>query len=452
MRLTLILIPCLLVLAVVAPVAGATSIAYVDNGEVWLSSMDGTQKVRLATPVVNSEGNTEKWLAVAASDGGRIVAARNVPGRIARFSWFKVWEPDGSSTVEGSLSAPSGWLTYVYPLSFDITADGAHMVYGYSNTGSCCPTTFAQGTYVRPVSNAALDPIDISGYEEPTLFGSRVIAHSGSTVSAQSAATTYGTDFTPWLDTSGTGLEQRRADVAATGQMAALEVEQWSGGSQTIGKIAMLTIQGVDQAPTFPAAVDCFLPASGVAKEVSLSQDGKLVAWNDSRGLVVAGTPTSNADPCVLTSAPVVISPTASQGSIGGANMSAFLPKPPPGTPGPGPGPGTPTNPAAPLATLPAKLTTKALGAKGGLTVKVKVARAGKVTLSATVPAARMARKGKPVVIATGSAIAARAGIVKVKLRLTAPARKRLKRLKGARMTLRTTQGGRSTTRSVILR
>ena len=170
-----------------APAAGAASIAYVDGGEVWLSSLDGTQKARLATPVVNSAGKTEKWLAVAASDNGRIVAARNEPGKIARFSWFKVWEPNGTSTVEGPLGAPSGWAVYVYPLGFDVTADGSHMVYGYSNSGSCCPISFAQGTYVRPVSNSVLDPINISGQEEPTLFGSRVIAHAGTTANVQVA-------------------------------------------------------------------------------------------------------------------------------------------------------------------------------------------------------------------------------------------------------------------------
>ena len=99
----------ILFLLTMAPAAGAASIAYVDGGEVWLSSLDGSQKVRLATPVVNGAGETEKWLAVAASDGGRIVAARNVPGRISGFSWFKVWEPNGTSTVEGPLGAPSGW-------------------------------------------------------------------------------------------------------------------------------------------------------------------------------------------------------------------------------------------------------------------------------------------------------------------------------------------------------
>ena len=135
MRIALVL----LALLPLPAAANAASVAYVDNGEVWLSSLDGTQKVRLATPVVNGEGDTEKWLAVAQSDSGRIVAARNKPGRIANFSWFKVWEPNGSSTVEGPLNAPTGWTSYAYPLSFDITANGTHMVYGYSNTTGSAP-------------------------------------------------------------------------------------------------------------------------------------------------------------------------------------------------------------------------------------------------------------------------------------------------------------------------
>lgn len=448
MRAALLLIALLLVLA--AP-AGAASIAYIDNGEVWLSSLDGTQKARLAQPVVNSAGKTEKWLAVAASDGGRIVAARIEPGKISRLSWFKVWEPDGTSTIEGPLTAPSGWTSYVYPLGFDLTADGAHMVYGYSNSGLCCPIPFAQGTYVRPVTSSPLDPINLPGQEDPTLFGSRVIAHAGGTVNVQAPATTYGTDFAPWLDTSGTGLEQRRTDVAANGRLAALELEQWDGGTQTIGKIALLAIQGVDQSPTFPAAVDCFVPAAGVAKNVSLSPDATRVAWTDDRGLVVAGAPSTDADPCVLTAPPVVISPTATEGAIGGANVSAFLPVPPPGGPPGTPStPATPGAPAAPRLTLPARVTTRAL--RKGLTLKVQVAAAGKVKIAATVPAARMGRKGKPVVIATGAANAPGAGTVKVRLRLSAAARKRLRRLKGARMTLRTTQGDSSTTKQVRLR
>jgi hypothetical protein len=444
----------LLVLALTPTAASAASIAYVDNGEVWLSSLDGTQKVRLATHVVNSEGKTEKWLDVAASDGGRIVAARNEPGKISRFSWFKVWEPNGTSAVEGPLNAPAGWSTYVYPLGFDITADGKHMVYGFSNSSSCCPITFAQGYYARPVTNSVLDPITISGEEDPTLFGNRVIAHAGATIDVQAAAAApYGSDFMPWLDTSGTGLELRRTDIAANGQLAALELEQWNGGSQTIGKIAVLSIQGVDQTPTFPAAVDCFVPATGVATEVSLSADATRVAWTDGQGLRVAGTPTTSADPCALSSPPVVISPTGRHGAIGGANVSAFLPKAPGGGSPPGQPPGSPTTRRTrPVVTVPRKVTAKALAGRKGVAIKVRVARAGKVKISATVPAAVVARTRKPVVVATGSALARRAGTVTVRLRLTAAARKKPRRLKGARMTLRVSHGGLTTTKRVRVR
>jgi hypothetical protein len=314
--------------------------------------------------------------------------------------------------------------------------------------------TFAQGTYVRPVTNSPLDPIVISGQEEPTLYGSRVIAHAGSTLNVQTtSATPYGADFAPWLDVSGTGLELRRTDVAANGQLAALELEQWSGGSRTTGKIAVIAIQGVDQPPTF--TVDCFLPASGVATEASLSPDATRVAWTDGEGLKVAGTPTTAADPCALTSPPVVISPTASQGAIGGTDMAAFLPKPPtvPPTAGPPPAGGPPSTGGAALrATVPARVTTKALAGAKGVPIKVKVARAGKVKISGTVPARILGRTGRPVVVANGSVTANRAGTVTVRVRLTAAARKQRKRLKGARMMLRVSQGGLSTTRRVTLR
>ena len=181
----------LLMLLLVPAGAHAASVAYVDNGEVWLASLDGTQKVRLAAPVVNGDGDTEKWLAVAQADNGRIVAARNKPGRISRFTWFKAWEPDGTSTVEGPLNAINGWLIYAYPLSLDVTADGKHMVYGYSNSGACCPIQFARGTYVRPVTNSPLDPISLSGPEWPTLFGSRVVAAEGAIISVQDPGSPY---------------------------------------------------------------------------------------------------------------------------------------------------------------------------------------------------------------------------------------------------------------------
>ena len=285
----------ILFLLTMAPAAGAASIAYVDGGEVWLSSLDGAQKVRLATHVVNSSGETEKWLAVAASDSGRIVAARNFPGQDLALLVVQGVGAERHVDRRGAAQRAQrlGHRTSIRSASTS-PRTAVHMVYGYSNSSSCCPISFAQGTYVRPVTNSSLDPINVSGQEHPTLFGNRMIAHSGDDRErAGRSGPTYGTTFTPWIDVSGTGLELRRTDVAANGQLAALELEQWDGGGQTIGKIAVLATQGVDQAPTFPAAVDCFLPTTGVAKDVSLSLDATRIAWTDDGGLKVAGTPTT---------------------------------------------------------------------------------------------------------------------------------------------------------------
>jgi hypothetical protein len=161
-------------------------------------------------------------------------------------------------------------------------------------------------------------------------------------------------------------------------------------------------------------------------------------------------------------SAPVVLSPTGTHPSIGGADVAAFLPKPPatpppsPVVPGPGPGPG-PAQPggAAPLApvlTLPKKVTAKALATRRGVAVKVKVSAPGRVSIRGTVPARRLGRRGKPVLVATGKRVARAAGTVTIRLRLTTVGRKRVRRLKGARLTLRIVQGSRSAKKVVRLR
>jgi hypothetical protein len=55
-------------------------------------------------------------------------------------------------------------------------------------------------------------------------------------------------------------------------------------------------------------------------------------------------------------------------------------------------------------------------------------------------------------VVAKGSTTAKRAGTVTVRLRLTPAARRKRARLRGARMTLRVTQGRLSTTKRIRLR
>src|SRR4051794_7194918 len=454
-------------------VASASSVAYIDNGEVWLSSLDGAQKVRLAKPIVNADGDTETWLDVAHSDSGRIVGVRNKPGRMSWFSSFKVWEPDGSSTVEGPLNAPPGWAAYAYPHGFDITADGSTLAYGYLNSSSCCPIAEGHGTYVRPATNSGVAPTALAMPTHPSLLGNRIVAvenkDNPTIVQVQNAdAGNPGNDaFTGWLDTNGVGLDVNHADFAANGQLAALEFATYSGETQTVGKVNLISTQGVDAAPTFPAAVDCFVAAAGVAVDASLSQDAAKIAWKDGDGLKVAGTPTTSSDPCVMSSAPVLVSATGEHPAIGGADVTKFLPPPkstdppvtptPPVEPGPRPEPpptptGSDAKPTRPVLTLPAKLSAKALASTHGVAVKVRVSGPGKIAITGSVPAKRLGRRGKPAVAATGRATARAAGITIVRLRFNAAARKRARSLKGARLSLRVVHDGRSSTKSIRLR
>jgi hypothetical protein len=199
-------------------------------------------------------------------------------------------------------------------------------------------------------------------------------------------------------------------------------------------------------------AVDCFLPAVGRATGVSISQDATRIAWKDDQGVKVAGAPTTAADPCVFSSPPVIISATGSHPSIGGADIAGFLPAPTPPPPPATPPPAA-ANPQSLSVKLPAKLVAADLARAKGIQFTVLVPGAGRVTCTATVPASRVGRKGsKPVVVGGCAASAAKAGALTLRLRLNAVGRRAVKRLRGARLTLKITRGTKTITRVTTLR
>ena len=454
-RITIAVGAALVVIAAAPGAAGAASIAYIDGGDVWLSSLDGQQKVRLATPVVNAGGETEQWLAVAASDGGRIVAVRNVPGRSPLLSMFKVWEPNGTSTVEGPLDAPGGWAQYRYPLGFDVTADGANMVYGYLNTSSCCPETDALGTYVRPVTNSSPAAIAVIGQAHPTLFGNRMVAHTDEIVNVQgTSAPPYGGDFTSWIDDSLLGLDLRRTDIAANGQLAAFELEHWDGGTQDDRQDRRAGDPGRRSVAHGPRRRG-LLDADGRGRHRCVAVTGRHADRLDRRRRPQGGGHADHphgpvrADLAARRDLPDGLAGRDrrdGRGRVPAHVRSAADRRPTVRRP-------TVRRPAwvAMVATVPRKVTAKALAGRKGVPIKVKVARAGKVKVAGSV-AAKVLRSSRSIVVARGSTTAKRAGTVTVRLRLTTAARKKWRRLKGARMTLRVTQGSRTVTKSFKLR
>ncbi len=431
-----------------APAAQAGSIAYVDQNEVWVSSFDGTQKARLSA----GEGD---WRQVTTADNGSVLGVRLEAGKVSQLSTIRLWGSDGQTISEGPLpfnTLVGSWSSYVAPLGLDLSADGVFLAYGYSGYRSAPLSWFSGHNVVNSDVKTNITPIGQAGYEWPTMFGRQVVAKSGSSAVFQPAGDgPFGNTFTPLGLSAPIGFTLQRTDVAATGRLAAVDLDG------TTDKIAVVSLSGMTPPITAGGAVDCFLPAAGSADNATFSQDGQFIAWQDSEGVKIAGAPTTDADPCVFSSPPVLISATGSSPSIGGSNVRTLRPGPPP--PGGGtddtPGGGTDDAPASKplIVTLPAKVTAAELTSKAGLPVKVTVPAGGKITVTASVPASRLGLKGnKAIVIATGSANPRSAGQVSFKLRLNAKGRKHRKKLRGSTLTLKITQGTKTTTKTIRLR
>lgn len=414
-----------------APSAGATVVSYLDGGAVWRAELDGSRKAKLAGPPTSPE---YKWREAVQADNGRVLAVGRPDGKIATINTFTLWGADGAVVHQGILQDNGSWTLPAFPLSLDLNPAGTTAVYGYSTTTGFYPNQiFERGTYVMPVDkNWVVDAFKIVDEMWPTTVGGRVVSAAGSQVNVQDASgqPPYVTDFTGWLDTTDTGFELNRTDVAANGKVAAIELVAWDGGTQSEGRIAMIQVPGLGLPPTQANAdASCLLPTQGVAGEVSLSQDGRSVAWHDDRGVVVAGAPTfGGGDVCTLTRAPVIMSATGTQPSIGGGTLPVQQPPPEDVDPGP-----EPQSPAKPGLSLAAKVKASAL--KKGLKLTVTVGAAGTVKATGKI-------KGRTV--AKGSKRARGAGTVTLRLKATKQAAKKLGKLRGKKLKIKVTAGGQS--------
>jgi len=293
--------------------AGATSVAYLDKGGVWVSSLNGKQKRKVSGRTKDGR----RWTELAQADNGRILAVRRPRNKMPTINSFTLWGPTGKRIHRGALGSESGWTSYAYPLSLDLTADGRSVVYGYSVMRYQYPMSqFQQGTYVASAVHVYPVPFTISGQMWPTTVGKRLVTASSNTdfgLQKASSGNPYRYDFNPWISVNLSGFDVERTDVAANGKLAATELDK--GDSH---KVLMIRIPHLGGAPTS----DCLLPSSGAARNVSISQDGRSVAWEDRRGVVVSGAPTfGGTATCRLKRRPVVISRTGFFPSIGAAKI-----------------------------------------------------------------------------------------------------------------------------------
>jgi len=408
--------------------AGASSIAYIEGSEVWVSNLDGSKKTRLSS----GEGD---WTEVTAADGGRMLGVRHEAGKISQLSNMQLWDSKGEVLSQGPLPYRNrAWSSYAAPIGLDLSSDGVFLAFGYSGyTGVVPNASFYFGHHVVNADNKVLNvELDLDG-EWPSMFGRRAVIADGSVISIQPEGTgPFGTDYDPLVDTAGTGLDLARSDISANAKLMTFDLLADDPGNDRIG---IVSISGVTPPVAVGGSVDCYLPTVGDASDSTLSQDGKWISWADAEGVKVAGVPNSLADPCQFSSPPVVVSPTGKSPSIGGADFYVLDP------------------PKKIDVDLPGKLKAGDLAKPAGVAVTVTAPARGKISVTGTVPKKTLKLKGSGrVTVVTGSAFAGKAGPVKVKLTIVKKYRKYKARLKGATVQLKFTQGKKTTTRNVKLR
>ncbi|MBN8867402.1 MAG: hypothetical protein J0H98_07595 [Solirubrobacterales bacterium] len=300
-------------------VSEAASVAYVDKGGVWVASLTGKQKRRVA----KQPAGERRWQEVAQADNGRIIAVQRKPGQMSNLNRFTLWGPTGRSIFNGVLTAEPGWTSYIYPLSLDLTSNGRIAVYGYQTMNYNYPVSdLEEGTYVQPVDKAwATQPFTIEGQRWPTTVGNRIVASQQDVyagVQKTAGQPPFVEEFNPWFSVADTGLTLERTDVSANKKVVAAELSS-SGEGQNQAVIAMSRVGGLGGGL---GSGTCLLPSKGLADHVSLSQDGKSVAWEDDRGLVAAGAPTfGGSQVCKLTRGVRVIARGGTFPSIGPAKV-----------------------------------------------------------------------------------------------------------------------------------
>ncbi len=474
-----------LAIGLAAPAAAqGAAVSYIDGGDAWVSSPDGALKQRLTT-----DGTTDRpWQApVQAIDGRTLVVHRDTFEDGSSRPVLHLFGADGKRITANVMPVYSGATIPVYPIGMDVDWNGNAVAYGYSYCGFACNSIY-RGFWLTFSDHQSLYPSDPQGQSDallPTFFGTRVVSvDSGGSLFVQPDVpeAPFTSSYDGWLaaqDINGGAARLRwgRAVAASTGSQVALEYTVTDNASP-YGTLEEGVLIG-ERAGNLPADVGrtCSLTGQGVVNQVSFSPDGKQIAWQDDGGVKVAGAPDLSAgtEACTLTSVPTTLSATGRSPDFGGATLA---PQGSGSTPGGstgsgssgsgstgGGGGGTSTGLKV---TAPAKASTAVFAR--GIKLRVTAPAAGRISATATVPA-RAARRlrarasltlaadvrglvsaAKAVKVASGRSTAAAPGPVTLRLKPTAAAKRRAKRLKGVKLTIRVTQGSRSRTLVIRLR
>jgi hypothetical protein len=472
-RILISLLTAAALVLVLAATASASSVAYIDGHNLWLSSPDGARKVQVTT------GGTQDYswnFPSQGPDGKTVVVHRDAfDGGASHRPVLYLYGADGKLITANVMPVYAGATAPVYPIGLDMDWNSNAVAYGYSYCGFACQTLY-RGYWLTFSDNQGAYPSDPQGQSDaynPTFYKTRVVSSdSGGNIFVQPDVpeAPFTSSYQGWL-THGDGYYLSRAEVSPANDQVAIDWVQ-DGGTQGI-----TVAQHSGQVPSDLVAA-CDLPTVGKASTATFSPDGSQLAWQDDEGVKVAGVPNMAAgtNPCTLTAPAHVIAPGGHAPSFGGADVAAVTGGVSGGAGGGQAGGGSGGTTGTPAGgtrklkvTFPLK-PTRAAFAKG-LTLKVTAAKAGRIDGSAAVTkkiarklrlkggasAARIAKRGfaaaSTVVVARGHVKAKRAGaVVKLRLKPTRAAKRAAKRMRKVTLAIKVSQAGAAGTAKLKLR
>ncbi len=418
--------------------AMAGSIAYVKDGNVFLSTDDGSRQFQVTSTGVYSD--------VTQADDGTMIALAGI--RLHKLDRLGNVLADFDTPV--SDKRPAGERVFFGPFDPAISPNGQKLSYTYyymtqSQSPTCFPPTCVSTINEGGTGYSHTDRQtgwDEAGFHRHSGWRNGIWADDDSTILSDP---THLPNHDVVIDTPG-----ERA--GATGFMA----KTWfsdtvndnphvSGGDITRDKKKLAYVTGENDngltfyaVPSFPTSfpdgeaalsdkpVVCYRygdPVGGKFGTPTFSPDGTRAAFAVGDGVHVVTVPDFSSG-CTVTGASQtskLLIAGATQPDWGPAEVPASRPAPKPGPgPNPSPNPGPNTGPGTGAKLAVSKVAIKKALAKG-LAVKVTGAKPGKVTLVA---------KARGKAVAKGSATVGDDGSASVKLKFTKAAKKSLRRLK----------------------
>ncbi len=419
---------------VLAPAAGAASLAYIgSDGNVWLTSPDGKLSKQLTTNATDDN----KYRSPSQLDDGRVAAIRRTDGSTS-FAFF-LRGSDGA-VLTSWLMPKSGSGGFAPFTGAQASPDGGGIVYDYRHFD--CGTFPCEG-------NQRVGFLSGPGQTNPCL----VNCHVGYV----SPRWLPGTPYAGMIDQSlGAVYVQKQGSAGPVGWYTYGNGITIGSFDVRAGKIAdtatangteYMVIQSMNgPAPILPTT-NCSVNLPGTNSRVRLSPDGSMVAWTAPDGVYVSPTPTQTggvATVCQLS--PKLVAAGGSQPDWGVKD----LPKPndpnDPDNPNDPKDPNDPDNPkdrTAPQGSVSVKSPPKLGSAlKQGVPAGFTCSEGCRATVNASVGKAIAKRYGlgsKATVVATGAGSVGKAGQASLKLRFTAKAKRKLANAKRVPLALELT-------------